>query len=776
MSSIQTQTWIESFSFREIEILRLISDGLSNHEISQKLLLSPETIKWYNKQIFGKLGAKSRTQAANLATTFGLLESQNNLVFDDQDHRSNNLPSQISTFVGRVREIAEIRQFLKSSRLVVLTGPGGCGKSRLALEVASELKEAYRDGVWLIEFASINDPSLVANAMVQALQINAGGDVSLIDVLKRFLARKHLLLILDNLEHLADAHPLVGELLAAAPQVTVMATSRERLYINGEQEYPVHPLNLPDLQKEATQDQLLACEAIDLFVQRARAIQPVFSLDGTQLSIIAHICIRLDGLPLAIELAASMVKTHPLQLLAQRLDNSLDTLPSGPRDLPARQRTLRDTLDWSYNLLREDEKILFSRLAVFSAGSTLEGILAVCCRGMDGDPIKVLSGLVEKNLVYTRQSSDGELRFMMLETIHEYAAIRLSDIGESETIRILHAEYFTHLAELAEAEIHSSRQEYWFARLRVEQDNLQSVFLWSFDTNENQHGLRLAALLHNFWFYNGLAAEGRRWTDLGNKKSINASPVLRAGVLRSAGRIALALGDLDRGKELLYQAVELYQQLGDECDLAWSMIFLGSLFESHGEISQGLHICEQGLELFRKLGYKPGIAHTLNTMGELARYQGDYESSRRYYEESLLVASETGERQREAVVINNLSFISFHQQDYRLALEYAQRCLAIVCELNNEYRQACFIATSAGPLTVFGLPERAALLLGASYARFDALGTHHDPVDQAELELFKKGVRDQIGEKAFQEAWSAGQKLTLKEAVAIALSELNIGD
>jgi len=777
MNSIQTQTWIEPFSHREIEILGLISDGLSNHEISQKLLLSPETIKWYNKQIFSKLGARSRTQAVRIAVEFGLLDSQRTAALEEESRQSSNLPSQLNSFVGRVREIAEIKHLLKSSRLVVLTGPGGCGKSRLALQVASELIEAYRDGVWLVEFDSISEPALVANAIVQVLQVNASGDASLVDVLKRFLARKHLLLLLDNMEHLPEAHPLVGELLAAAPQVTVLATSREHLHVYGEQEYPVHPLSLPDLQRGETKDQLLAYEAINLFVQRARSVQPGFTVDEDLIYPIARISVRLDGLPLAIELAASQVKTQPPPILAQRLDNSLDALPSGPRDLPARQRTLRATLDWSYNLLKEDEKILFARLAVFSGGITLEGILSICSRGLPGDVIEILSALVEKNLVYTRQGSDGELRFTMLETIHEHASERLLAFGEAKSIRILHADYFTHLAEVAEKEMHGARQDYWFARLRAEQDNLRSVFTWSFSGNENEHGLRLAASLQEYWYYNGLGAEGRRWTELGLAKSIYAAPALRAGVLRSAGHIAYALNDLCRGKELLHQALDLYRQLGDERNEAWSMVFLGGLFiEDPQEYPQGIALCTQGLELFRKLEDKPGMAGAFNALGELVRLQGNYEAARRYYEESLSVVMETGERQREAMLFNNLCFIAYHQQDYRLAMHFAQRGITVARELQSEFRQACFLATLAGPIAALGLPERAARLLGASHARFEALGTRHQPADQSELDLFEAAARNQLGDKAFREAWQAGQALTLQEAVSLALTELDSGD
>lgn len=775
MKAVQTR--IDTFNPREIEILGLIHDGLSNREISQKLYLSPETIKWYNRQIFSKLGVKSRTQAVRKAFECGLFDSQVEEIEGERRQRSN-LPSQLTSFVGRVREIAEIKQLLKSSRLVVLTGPGGCGKSRLATQVAAELVEIYRDGVWLVEFASISEPALVVNTVVRILQINASGDPSLTDVLKRFLARKHLLLLLDNFEHIQEAGPLVGELLAAAPQVTVLATSRERLHVYGEQEYPVHPLGLPDLQSGENKEQWLAYEAIDLFIQRARATQPGFTVDEYKISSIARICVRLDGLPLAIELAASQVKIFPPAILAQRLEEGLDALPSGPRDLPSRQRTLRATLEWSYNLLRENEKILFARLSVFRGGSTLDGITRICGHGLPDNVSETLSALVEKNMVYPRQVSEGELRFTMLETIHQYAAERLDASGEAQNIRVLQADYLATLVETAKKEIYGARQGYWFNRLRDELDNLRSVLTWSLNENEYEYGLRLAAALHPFWVYNGLAVEGCRWTDLALNKSAQAAVLLRAGVLRSAGHIASYLDDPRRSKELLRQALELYQQNLDEWNAAWSLVYLGTAYgENLQEIQEGISLCKQALAHFRNLNDKPGLAYAFNVLGELARSQKDYEAAQCYYEDSLFIIEETGERQREAILFNNLSFVAYHQQNYRLALELAQRSLIIARDdLKSDFRQACFIATAAGPVAALGRSELAARLLGASYARFEALGTRHAPVDQSELDLFETATRNQLGDEAFERAWQAGQAMSLQAAVRLALDELDLGE
>jgi predicted ATPase/DNA-binding CsgD family transcriptional regulator len=776
-NGLQTQTWIEPLSHREIEILRLITDGLSNYEISQELVLSLETIKWYNKQIFAKLGVKSRTQAARKAVEYGLYNSQGEERIEGERSQYSNLPAQLTSFVGRVREIAEIKGLLKSSRLVVLTGAGGCGKSRLAAQVAAELVEVYPDGVWLVEFASISDPALVVNAIVRTLQINASGNDSLTDVLKRFLARKHLLLLLDNFEHLQEASPLVAELLASAPLVTVLATSRERLHLYGEQEYPVHPLSLPDLQNRKSKEQWLAYEAIDLFIQRAQATQPGFTVDEDKISSIASICVRLDGLPLAIELAASQVKIFPPAILAQRLEEGLDALPSGPRDLPSRQRTLRATIEWSYNLLDDYEKTLFARLSIFRGGSTLEGITRVCGHGLPDNGSETLSPLVEKNLVYPRQISEGELRFTMLETIHQYAAEYLDASWEAGNIRILHAGYFANLAETAQKEIYTARQEYWFGRLLDELDNLRSVLAWSLNGDKSEHGLRLAAALDTFWIYNGLAAEGRRWTDLALIKSTQVEPELRAGVLRSAGHIASYMNDMPRSKKLLRQAVELYQQNRDELNAAWALVYFGlASMENPKEVQQGINLCTQVLAQFRNLDDKPGLAFTLNVLGELARIQNDYKAAQRYYEDSLSLVEETGERQREAMLFNNLSFVAYQQQNYRLALELSQKALRLAHQLKNDFRQSCFIATVAGPTAALGDPERAARLLAASYARFEALGFNHAAVDQKEFKLYEAATRNQLGDEEFLEAWQSGLTMTLREAVPLALNEFDLGE
>ena len=357
MSSIQAQPWQESFSTREIEVLQLISEGGSNRDIAKKLHLSIETVKWYNKQMFMKLDVKNRVQLINKAAEMNLLDSgYDSTVYEESTH-NGNLPAQLTSFVGRKKEIREIKQLVQENRLVVLTGPGGSGKTRLALKLGEVLKASFSDGVWLVELANIQDPALVSKTIAKDLGITEGSGSTIEDALKRVLIKKRLLLILDNLEHLLPSAPLIGELLEIAPRLSVLGTSRERLHIYGEQEYPVHPLKLPNNIHLSFPDEFQEIESIDLFNQRARNTKPGFTVNTeSKFKDLARICTLLDGLPLAIELCAPMVKIYSLKDIADRVDKSLDAIPKGPTNLHRRQRTIRATIEWSYVLLDPIEK------------------------------------------------------------------------------------------------------------------------------------------------------------------------------------------------------------------------------------------------------------------------------------------------------------------------------------------------------------------------------------------------------------------------------------
>jgi predicted ATPase/DNA-binding CsgD family transcriptional regulator len=763
---------MEPLSLREIEILGQICDGLSNREIAGKLSLSPETIKWYNKQIFAKLGVGSRSQAAAKARRQRLLETAPAAASENVLRALHNLPAQLTSFVGRQKEIAEIKQHLEASRLVVLTGPGGTGKTRLALQVASELRGAYQDGVWWVELAPLRDPGLVGDAIAQTLKLSASSEAPLVKLLKRRLANMNMLLLLDNFEHLLPAALLVVELLAAAPQARVIATSRERLHVYGEQEYPVHPLELPDPQRDESPDELLAHDAINLFVQRARAVQPGFSLDEAQKSAVARICVRLDGLPLALELAASQVKILPPSQLEQRLQDSLGSLPLGPRDRPERQRTLHATIQWSYALLNEAEQALFARLAVFSGGATLDAIQRVCGHDRPEDLVNTLTALVDKNLVFRRDHILAEPRFAMLETIHEYARERLQAGGEDALIQARYVDYFTSLAEQAARQIRGSRQSYWLNRLQAEQDNLRAVLSWSLEGQDTLSGLRLAAALRDHWFYNGLAGEGQRWTDLALEKAASAAPALRAGVLLTAGQMAFGVGDVRRAGELLFQALTLYRQMEDEHNAAWALVFLSLYRMGNADKNQeNIALCQEGLEILRRLDDRPGMAQAFNLLGELARLAGDDEAASRYYEECLEMVKQTGERLREGISYINLSFIAYHRAQYQPAEQFAKQALRISREMGNEYMMMTNLAMLAGPTAALGASHRAARLLGASQALLEKYGFQHQPSDAPEVQCYIATVQSQLSEQDLQTAWQEGGAMTLQEVVDYALDE-----
>jgi len=762
---------MERFSEREIEILRLMTEGLSNREISQRLALSPETIKWYNKQLFSKLGVSSRARAAAAATEYGLLNSPGPSAAQEGVIRRSNLPAQLNSYVGRTREISELKELLRSSRLVVLTGAGGTGKTRLALQIAAELQGNYREGAWLAELATLNEPGLVPDVISRVFDLNLPGDASLVDGLKRFLAPKHVLLLLDNFEHLLGAAPLIGELLAAAPQLTVLATSREPTRIYGEHVYPVEPLPLPSEEEAGHTEQLLANESVALFVQRARAARPSLRFDSPQVAAAARICHRLDGLPLAIELAASVTDVFAPSVLAERLAHDLWSLPDGRRDAPARHATLQAAIDWSYRLLDPDEQAGFRRLSVFRGGATLEGIEAVCRRGRSTETVRLVTSLVGKNFLQPREDH-GEPRFTMLETVREFAAAHLESERETEVVRLSHAAYFAELSERADREFRGPRNAYWMRRLRSEHQNFAAALDWSLHGPEPSYGLRLAASLDDHWYYNGFFTEGRHWTDLAEQRSEAAPAIVRARLLRSIGNLGYARGDLGRSRASLEAAVELYRAQSDERGTAWCLASLALTgLASEGGRRQGVEWAELALEIFRRSQDRPGEADALNILGELARVQGDDDRARRYYEECLNLVQQTGETVREGMQYENLGVLAYRRGDYQLSRDLIRRGMTLSLNLGTNYGLASHLATLAGPVAALGQPRKAARLLGAANTHLQALGLDQQPADQPDLRRFLQAVLQALGEDEFQAEWDRGQAMTLQEAVDWALSD-----
>ena len=548
MNSPDLHPDFEPLSNRELEIVHLLAEGLSNREIAQKLVLSPETIKWYNKQINAKLGVKSRTQAVSKARQMGLL-GETRTPPPPKTTIKHNLPAQPSSFVGREQEIIDVIKLLKLARLVSLTGPGGAGKTRLALQVAETVAGSYADGVAYVSLASTTDPARVPNTIAHAIGVSEQPNQQLVEPIGRYFRNKKTLLLLDNFEQVLESASLVSGFLAAAPDLTIMTTSREVLHLYGEHEYRVPPMDKPDQTQAASLDDLSINESVNLFVQRARAVSSRFRLTGENAAAVAALCSHLDGLPLAIELAAARVKLfHPQQLL-ERLESRLQLLTGGASDLPARQRTLRNTLDWSYNLLDLDEQKLFARLAVFVGGRSLDAVEAVLTPGLQIEVIDGLESLLNKSLVYHEDSQDGDLRFLMLDTIHEYALERLSGSGEEQAIRDRHLDYFVKLAEEMEPGYWRHNQLLLLKRTEVEWSNLRAAFNYSMASEHFSHAARLASSLIYYFRYKDRLVEGYRWFDRVLVEKQSLSPRQQVRLLLGAAMLAWFI-DISRSKKL----------------------------------------------------------------------------------------------------------------------------------------------------------------------------------------------------------------------------------
>ena len=761
----------DTLNEREQAILQRLSAGLSDQQIADDLFLSLHTIRWYNHQLYRKLGVNSRMQAIAWAKDRGGADSGIRVppVF------SHHPPAEPPLFIGRTREMAEVKRLLGTSSLLTLTGTGGIGKTQLALQVATGVMDGFADGICFVNLAPLSEHTLVAHAIASALGVVEQPTEPLLETLKRALAERELLLLLDNYEHLLKAAPLVSEVLAAAPRLKVLATSREPLRLGGEQEYLVPPLSLPG-DEVTSVEHLITSEAGWLFVRRAQMVLPHFAVSEVTVPVIGRICRRLDGVPLAIELAAARCKLFTPHALLEQLEGTRDSSPfralaRGSRDGPPRQRTLRDSIAWSYQLLEAEEQRLFARLAVFRGGHSLDALEGVCSEGLTLDVVDGLASLVDKSLVQQQEAPDGERRFVMLELIHEFAREQLKVSGEEETMQRRHAEYFVALAERAESEVRLAGYDYWPEWFELEVDNVRAVLAWSLASGEVTLGVRVAGALCLFWYGHGYHVEGRRWTERLLERLDDVPIVYQPKFLVSAGYMAF-LDDLDAGRPLFVQARDRACQVGDQLQMAWALALLG--YTMLRDPQAAMPVVEESLARFRDLDHQPGVALALNIVGTIARFSGDDDRARRVYEACLTVCQQTGERRRIVFMYDNLAFIALHQGEAERARGLARQALDVARVMNNRLEVAKALEILAGSLGVLGQPQLSARLLGASEMALERLGAFHEPNDQPEFEAIIAAVRAQLDEAAFQASWAAGRALTLEQAIEQAISECGV--
>lgn len=731
-----------------------------------------------------------------------------------------NLAAPSTTLLGRGRELERLRELLllgsERERLFTLTGPPGIGKTRLAIEMAAELLDHFEDGVYFVALAPVSESHLVSATIADVLGLPDRSTEDLMLSLQRFLSGKQMLLLLDNFEQVLEAAPVVVGLLGACPFLKVLVTSREALHVHGEQQFPVQPLALP--AQDASHNTLALAEypAMALYAQRAQAVRPEFALAEDNSHAVAAICRRLDGLPLAIELAAARINLfspHDMQARLDNLDDSLSMLAGGPYTLPARHETLHAAIGWSYNLLNEEEQALFTGLGVFVGGFSLAAVQAVChprARGQVSDLFEGIESLLDKNLLKREIGIEGESRFMMLETLRDYSLEQLRASGRLAALREEHARYYLGLAEEAGAYLDSEEQLHWLKRLDHTYDNIRAAIAWSIENEINAGmALRFAAALRSFWIRRGHVSDARKLLSATLARAEETRTTEKATALYMAGRLALLQGDNPAGRTLLGQSVDLYRELGDRTGMGLALNRLGTLYNRIGDFEHGRQALEEALAIARELGDPKGLGEALGylassimefgyyrdalplleeslslarrvqdegligsvllTLGDLARLDRDFARARPLFEEGVAHFEASGGKLGSAFALANLAQVVLNQNDPNTAAQLLAESLALFQRMGHRRGLLlCLDGFAALHLLTGDLP-RAISLLGTVQDALDRNETFLEKVDQLEFEEHLAKARVLASGDMWSGAWAKGQNMTIEQALARAL-------
>jgi len=729
------------------------------------------------------------------------------------DVRPHNIPAQTSPLIGREEEIREIRELVldPSIRLVTLLGPGGTGKTRLALHVAAEQIDAFPDGVFIVNLAPIREPALLPETILEVWGLRPEEEEPAMRTLTSYLEEQELLLILDNFEQIVDGAPMVDQLLRSAPGLTVLVTSQASLRLRAEQEYPVPPLRLPDVGEDRNVESLQANEAVALFEERARAIQPAFRVTADNAAVVASLVRQLDGLPLAIELAAARIKLFPPEAIERRLQRQFDFLTSRSRDLPPRQRTLRSAIEWSYDLLEEEEKILFRRQAVFDGGYTFEAAEAVC--SPEDEAIDVLGGLeslVDKSLLRAVVTEDGEPRFERLRTIRAFALEKLEEGGDAERWHRRHAEHFAELAEEVDPSRGSDPDvDGRLARFSLELENLRAAFEWAMSRREASLAVRLCRALPAVWFTRGLLEDGKRWlervlalgddlTELDRAHALNLfgrlaqiqgdnSPAViakfeeslerfrsagdRAGEARALMNIGNArnrLGQGRRARELFDEALEIYREIDDPFGTGGALMNLGDSWRAEGDDERALDYFERARDTARVSGNRIGLGYALGYVGAVHHHRGDLEEARRAYEESEELFRELGS-------LPGLMWAVCYRAMLARDLGERERARELFGEGMEAARRLDYPPALAAVLLGFATleldaerVEEAVRLLGVTRELREDVRVSVSPLEMEWAERIEEVGRRELGEGRYREALGEGRALSIEEAALLA--------
>ena len=730
---------------------------------------------------------------------------------------ASNLPIQRTVFVGREQEIAAVKELLlrPEVRLITLTGPGGIGKTRLALQVANEVEQSFSAGVCFIALAGLRDAALMPSAVAQALGVKDTGRQANSEGLKQYLQElgTDLLLFLDNFEHLLAAARAVADWLSVAPKLKILVTSRAPLHIYGEHEFPIPPLSLPNLRSFSSLEKLAQNPALALFLDRAIAVKPNFRLTAENALAIATICTRLDGLPLAIELAAARIKLLSPAAMQTRLESRLQLLTGGAKDLPERQQTLRGTIDWSYGLLSPNEQALFRRVSVFIGGCTLEAVEAVCNTKLDlgDDVLEGVASLVDKSLIRQLEQPHAEPRFVLLDTVREYGLECLAASGEEQATRKAHAAYCVVLAEESAADAADPARAQWLSVFDAEHDNFRAALDWLTQTGNAEWGLRLGAAMFQFWEMREHLSEGReRLSKLLQLEGAKAHPNARARVLFAASVLAGELGDrsaaqalmqeslyiarsqndtrgigialnalavhardqgnLAESRKLFEESLAIWRDLGDRVVLARSMSNLASIVKLQGDFALAHSLLNECFAIFRDLGDRTGMAWSLNYQADVAVLERNAAAARSLYEESLAMFRELGDKWGMAGCLADLGNLARDQKDYTSSRSLYAESMKLFAELGQKRGVARLLESMARSAAAQSKPERALRLAGAAAAIRRHLGASLPAAEEASLEntleRARAAVPPSVAAAAWMEGWTMPAEKATEEAMA----------
>jgi predicted ATPase/class 3 adenylate cyclase len=686
------------------------------------------------------------------------------------DARPTNLPVERTSFVGRHRELARIAELLTGTRLLTLTGPGGTGKTRLALKTAGDHLDRFDDGVFLAPLATVTDPELVPSAIATALRVREDPGRTILDSVVDHLRDRNVLLVLDNFEQVMGAAPMVDRLLDAAPDLAVLATSRIPLHLSGEQEFHVPPLALPDPEGIEDLTTLTACESVMLFAERAAAVLPGFRITEENARPVAAITGRLDGLPLALELAASRVKVLSVPELLERLDRRLPLLTGGSRDVPERQRTLRAAIEWSHDLLDVEERRLFARLTVFAGGWSLDAAEAVCGPGLDIDVLDGLSSLVDNSLVERRRTGDDESRFRMLETIRELAGERLAASGEGDETRGRHARYARDLAEEADSHLNRDEQAMWFRRLELEHDNLRAAMDWAERTGDADTAVRIASALWRFWQSRGHLAEGRaRLERVLAMPGGQSRDAVRVRGLGGLGGTAYWQGDHSQAEAAYGEALDIARELGDRRLLAGALYDYSFVPRLKDDLDGTEAFLREGRAVAEEAGDRTLVGWATLFLGYVFSYRGDNETGLSLLREAVAIGREVENRVFLSEALSGQASVEFLMGD----MPRAKQHFLDVVRLQMRAENLMGLSSALVPLSLIasreGRFQEAARLLGTTDRMREELGGGPPPTAFERFGDLAEEPRRALRDEAFQRAWAEGRAMSLDEAVAMAL-------